>query len=383
VFSRAAVLAAALAVVAGLALPRNADAARGLQVGLYDDSAIIGDPAKNFPILKQLRTQVIRVTLQWGGMGPGSVARREPKHATDPTDPAYNWGRYDAVVREAAERKIKVMFTFMGTPSWANGGRRWNRAPRNAATLRAFAYAAAKRYSGSFTPEGDEKPLPAVRLWLAWNEPNDPVFLWPQYRKVRGRYIIQSARDYARICNAVVAGVHASLLKKERIGCGATSPRGNNIARGSRPSVSPLVFLAAMRNAGARGFDAYAHHPYYGRPSESPTKNPGKTAVTMANIGTLIKAVNRAWGRKRIWITEYGYQTKPPDPHFGVSWKRQSRYLAQAFSIARRNPRIDIMIWFLLRDEPRSRRWDGWQSGLMTRTGRKKPAWTTFRRLAA
>jgi hypothetical protein len=382
VYRKLALFAAAVSVVAALALPASSAGSRSLQVGIYDDGYIVGNPAKSFPLLKQLRTQVIRVTLHWGGRGSASVARRKPERATDPADSAYSWGHYDDIVRRATENKIKVMFTIVGTPSWANGGKRWNRAPKNASTLRAFAYAAATRYSGSFTPDGADTPLPAVRFWLAWNEPNDPVFLWPQYRKVgKKRYVVQSARDYARICNAVVAGVHASLLRGERIGCGVTSPRGNNRAGGKRPSVSPLVFLFAMRRAGARGFDAYAHHPYYGRPSESPTKAPAKTAVTLANIGTLTRAVTRAWGPKRIWITEYGYQTRPPDPFFGVTWKRQANYLSQAYSIARKNPRIDMMIWFLLRDEPRVRGKDGWQSGLITRAGRKKPAWTAFRRL--
>ena len=62
--------------------------------------------------------------------------------------------------------------------------------------------------------------------------------------------------------------------------------------------------------------------------------------------------MTRLYGNKRIWITEYGYQTNPPDPIFGVSWKKQAAYLTQAFAIARKNPRIDMMLWFLLKDEP-------------------------------
>ena len=380
VYRRIAVLAAAVLVVAGIALP-NAAGSRSLQVGIYDDSAILGSPVKTFPLLKQLRAQVVRVTLNWGGRGPTSVARRKPEKQTDPADPAYRWGIYDAIVKRAAENKIKVMFSIVGAPAWANGGKRWNHAPSGTAALRAFTFAAATRYSGDFTPEDAEEALPGVRLWLAWNEPNDPVFLTPQYGRVgKGRYVVQSARDYARICNAVVAGVRAALLSGEKVGCGATGPRGNDKPVSKRASVSPLTFLRAMRRAGARGFDAYAHHPYYGRPTESPMKPPS-TGITLANIGRLTKEVTRLYGPKRIWITEYGYQTRPPDPFFGVSWALQARYLSQAFAIARRNPRIDMMIWFLLRDEPRLRGKDGWQSGLITKSGKKKPAYTTFRRL--
>ncbi len=374
------IAAAAVVVASGIFLP-SASASRSLQVGIYDDSMVLGNPAKTFPMLKQLRSQIIRVTLPWGGRGALSVARRKPAEASDPADPAYRWGLYDALVRRAAENKIRVLFDIIGTPGWANGGKRWNRAPRNTATLRAFARAAATRYSGTFKPEEADEPLPPVRLWLAWNEPNDPVFLTPQYRRVgKHRYVIQSARDYARICNAVVSGVHGTKLKGEKVACGVTGPRGNDKPAGTRPSVSPLPFLQAMKRAGAKGFDAYAYHPYYGSPREAPTKRPA-TGITLENIGKLIKQVTRLYGPKRIWITEYGYQTSPPDRLFGVSWKRQAKYLAEAFSIARRNPRIDMMIWFLLRDEQRSRRHDGWQSGLITRSGKKKPAYTTFRRL--
>ena len=37
-----------------------------------------------------------------------------------------------------------------------------------------------------------------------------------------------------------------------------------------------------------------------------------------------------------------------------------------------------MMLWFLLRDEYRI---DGWQSGLLTSTGKRKPAFEAFRRM--
>jgi hypothetical protein len=91
-----------------------------------------------------------------------------------------------------------------------------------------------------------------------------------------------------------------------------------------------------------------------------------------------VREVTRLYGKKRIWITEYGYQTNPPDRAFGVTFTQQSRYLTQAYGIAKRHPRIDMFLWFLLRDE---RRYDGWQSGLITVGGKRKPAFAAFRRL--
>ena len=168
--------------------------------------------------------------------------------------------------------------------------------------------------------------------------------------------------------------------------CGGTAPRGNNDPSSVRPSVSPLAFLRAVKKAGLLAFDAWAHNPYYASPSERPSSKPvGRrgappTAVTLGNIDTLIALETALYGWKPLWISEYGYQTNPPDPTFGVSPAKQAAYLTQAFGIARANPRIQMMLWFLLKDEPRLA---GWQSGLMTVDGKKKPSFTAFQRMAA
>jgi len=364
---------ALVALAAALVCVPAAGASRGMLVGLLDEAALYDDPAYVFPLMQQARTQVLRLNLYWGGRV--GVATARPARATDPDDPAYDWQLYDRTVNYAAEHRIRLLFSIYGTPRWANRGAGVNVPPTRISELRNFAYAAAKRYSGNF-PGADGRNLPAVRFWLAWNEPNYPLGLKRQYRLVGSGYVIQSAIDYAKICAAVYDGVHATLIKSERVACGATGPRGNNQPRSSQPKVAPLTFMRALKAAGLRKFDAYAHHPYYGRKSETPTTRPASSAVTMANIGTLVSEVTKLWGPRRIWITEYGYQTNPPDNAFGVSYAQQAAYMRQAFAIARKNPRIDMMLWFLLRDEPKL---GGWQSGLMTRTGKKKPAFNVFR----
>ncbi|HEV8686088.1 MAG TPA: glycosyl hydrolase, partial [Gaiellaceae bacterium] len=356
------------ALAAALVCVPSAGASRGMLVGLLDEAALYDDPAYVFPLMEQARTQVLRVNLYWGGRV--GVATARPERATDPDDAAYDWELYDRTVNYAAQHRIRLLFSIYGTPGWANGGAGVNVPPKRMSDLRNFAYAAAKRYGGTF-PGADGRSLPPVRFWLAWNEPNYPIGLKRQYRRVGSGYVVQSAIDYAKICAAVYNGVHATLVRGERVACGATGPRGNNQPRSSRPTVAPLTFMRALKAAGLRTFDAYAHHPYYGLKSETPTTRPSSTAVTIANIGKLVSEVTRLWGPRRIWITEYGYQTNPPDSAFGVSYAKQAAYMRQAFDIARRNPRIDLMLWFLLRDEPKL---GGWQSGLMTRTGKKKPS---------
>jgi Glycosyl hydrolase catalytic core len=365
------------ALAAALVCVPSAAAARGMLVGLLDEAALYDEPTYVFPLMQQARTQILRVNLYWGGRA--GVADRRPARATDPNDPAYDWSLYDRTVNFAAQHRIRVLFSIYGTPSWANRSAGMTAPPTRITDLRNFAFAAARRYSGVF-PGPDGRNLPAVKFWLAWNEPNITLGLKRQFRRVGGRWVMQSARDYRNICTAVYDGVHGTLIAGEKVACGATAPRGNNQPSSARPTVSPLAFMRALKAAGlsARKFDAYAHHPYYGRRTETPTSRPSATAVTMGNIGTLITELTRLWGRKRLWITEYGYQTNPPDRAFGVSYSKQAAYMKQAFAIARKNPRIDMMLWFLLRDEPRL---GGWQSGLLTRTGQKKPAFNVFRAL--
>jgi hypothetical protein len=90
--------------------------------------------------------------------------------------------------------------------------------------------------------------------------------------------------------------------------------------------------------------------------------------------------VTKLYGRKPIWLDEYGYQTDPPDKGLGVTPAKQARFLTQAVAMARANPRVTMLLWFLIRDEPQLA---GWQSGLETRTGVHKPAFDAFVRAAS
>jgi len=380
---RAAAALAATLVALAVVLAPSASASPSLKVGIFDDGVVLyGEPDLVFPQLAKTGTQLLRVNLWWSGPGI-SVATRKPKRPGDPKDPAYNWDTYDRTVRFSIVNNIQPIFSIIGTPPWANAAKGWNVAPTNARDLRLFAAAAQKRYSGTFV-NADGITLPRVSLWMAWNEPNNPVFLKPQYRRTGKTWAIQSGRDYAKMCNAVVQGVK-SIQRSSTVACGATGPRGNNNPNSSRPSVSPLPFLRAMKLGGAKGFDAYAHHPYYGSPAETPSTPPppGKrgrppTAVTLGNIDVLIKEIDRLYGKRmRIWVTEYGYQTNPPDRFYGVTYSKQAKYLTQAVSVVRANPRIDVFLWFLLRDEERL---GGWQSGLTTFEGKRKSSFNAFRR---
>jgi len=402
VSKRIALVAAALAAVAGLAVsaatasPKNQARAQSshLLVGINDEAfTLYGDPTTAFATLRTLKAQVIRVNLYWGG-NKWAVAKSRPADPTDPGDTAYNWTIYDRIVRYATQYNVKVVFSILFTPSWANGGKARTVPPTNYNDLVNFSYAAAERYSGLWTaPQWQQDPsnpttklpLPKVNMWTAWNEPNNPAFLTPQYKRVGKTWRVESGFNYAKICNAVMAGVHSPYLgplPDEHVACGVTDPKGNDAPATTRASVDPLTFLTAAHKYGMKAPDVYAHNPYpdigaLETPNYVPT---GKTRrrVQIGNINNLLKLVSQYYGPKHLWITEFAYQTNPPNKHFGVSYAKQAQYLTQSYAIARANPRIDMMLWFLVRDDPTK---NGWKSGLATSTGKKKPAWAAYVRV--
>jgi hypothetical protein len=207
------VAVAGLAVSAATASPKKAARAQSshLLVGINDEAfTLYGDPTTAFATLRALKAQVIRVNLYWGG-NKWAVAKSRPSDPTDPGDPAYDWTIYDRLVRYATQYNVKVVFSILFTPTWANGGKARTVPPSNYNDLVNFSYAAAERYSGLWTPPTWQQdpsnpttklPLPKVNMWTAWNEPNNPAFLTPQYKRVGKTWRVESGFNYAKICNA-------------------------------------------------------------------------------------------------------------------------------------------------------------------------------------
>ena len=84
--------------------------------------------------------------------------------------------------------------------------------------------------------------------------------------------------------------------------------------------------------------------------------------------------MRKDFGAKRIWLTEYAFQTNPPD-RSGVSRSVQAQYVAEAALRAKNARFVDVLIHFIIRDEPRLA---GWQSGFFTAAGVVKPSLNSF-----
>jgi hypothetical protein len=333
-----------IAVALGAAAP--ASASGYIRYGVQDDAWLLNGPGsleERVAKLDALGVDLVRYTVRWD-----QVARQKPRNARSHLDPAYNWETTDAVLRELRAHGIAPLVTLLGAPRWANGGRSFNWAPTSGAQFASFAYATQKRY-------------PFVRDWLIWNEPNQRRWLRPTSASV---YV-------SRLLNPAYTAIKQA-RRSARVAGGVTAPRG------STGGVSPVRWIRGMDAARAR-LDAYAHHPYPLKPwVETPTSGGCShcETITMATLERLISEVRRAFGAKRIWLTEYGYQTKPHDRTIlGVSQAKQSQYHAEASLRAYRAPYVDMLIKYMVVDDGRA---SGWQSGLYTKTGAAKLSAKSF-----
>jgi hypothetical protein len=338
---------AALVAVLALALlvPAGASASTHIQYGVQDDAWLLYGPeapAKRIQILQRLGVDVVRLTLRWD-----TVAQGEPADPRNPDDPAYHWELYDSILSRLRAAHISVLLSLWGTPGWANEGEGPNHLPTSSTSLASFAYAASTKY-------------PWITRWTIWNEPNVRLFLIPNSPRLYTTRLLNPAFSALKSANPrnLVAG-------------GVTSPR-------KTPSgVSPIAWIRGMRAAHAR-LDAYAQNPYPVRPGETPTSGGcwRCTEITMATLPKLIAEVKRDFGtRTRIWLTEYGYNSKPPSKWLGVSNALQARYVGEAALRAYLSERVDLLIHFLVRDEPNAQRWT---SGFYTSRGKVKPSFAAY-----
>jgi hypothetical protein len=338
---------------------------------LYDDSLRDGalDEIRAFGVTQ------IRQLVYWQQFAPGPNRKRKPRfNASDPN--AYGtFGRLDTLMASAAARGIKVVLTPTGpVPRWATKRKKGHVKRPNARQFGHFVTALARRYGAQ------------VETWSVWNEPNQPQFLMPQYRKRRpvspGIY-----RSLYRAAHRAIRSVREN--RRDTILIGETSPRGNENV------VHPLTFLRGVtclnakykktRSCARLQADGYAHHAYTTRigPRFVPADKNDVTIGVLDRLVTALNRVGRARGlprRLKIYLTEFGIQSEP-DRISGVSYERQPAYYAIAEHMAYVNPRVALFSQYLMRDDaPREEgyRFRGFESGLKRHNGQRKPAYRAF-----
>jgi hypothetical protein len=423
---RALLLLILTAIVLAL-MPAAAGANAGLETAVQEQSLLTATPvqlADELQALRQLGVQHLRIAMHWDAIAPAASSRLRPAgfDATDPAAyPAAAWQPYDTAVQTAARYGIGVSFDVAGgAPLWAA-----QRAPSaalahvwypSASEFGQFVQAAGSRYSGTYLPPGGTARLPKVSSWSVWDEPNAGASsLAPQ--TVKGVEV--APQLYRSLADAAFASLHRTGHARDTILVGELGPTGRADPKSSLP-MEPLRFLralfcvdpsyrrlsgkaAAQRGcpstaAASRRFRAsnpalfrptgWSYHPFPigAAPPSAPAPPQQPDSVALADLARLeqsLDSTQRAYGSRQrfpIYLTEYGYNTRPPQPRNAVSPGAQAAYLNQAEYIAWHDRRVRTLTQYSLVDSPAIPSIDGaFGAGLVFANGQPKPSFDAYR----
>ncbi|MDP1847793.1 MAG: cellulase family glycosylhydrolase [Solirubrobacteraceae bacterium] len=427
-------LFAAILVLA--ASPSFALASKTQESTFQDDPLLVyGSPEQQIATLDTLQgfgVDRIRVSVFWALLAPANDQVQKPN--VDTADPAaYQekvWAKYDHLIQAAQARGILVNLNFTSpVPRWASTD-----SPRadiqqtfnpNPEEFGKFVRAVGTRYSGSYNG------LPRVDFWSIWNEPNQAGWLTPQWspdpRPGSKSQIDAAPSIYRNLVAAAWQALADSGHGSDTILIGETAPQGQGNKKELTQSIDALKFIrrlycvdnninvlkgaqASLRNCpgdiatfvaqNPALFRAtgYAHHPYaLLTPPSRRSRN--SDWVSMADLRALSSELSRIYRRYRqktqsrrgvpLYLTEYGYQTKP-DPFAGkvVSFNRQAAWINQAEYMAFKNPNVRAVNQFLLTDDAPvagvdarkspNLAWRTFQSGLKLLSGKRKVSYKAY-----
>jgi hypothetical protein len=366
----ALLVALAAVLVASAALPRGAEAARNLEIALQDDTVFVGqryiERKRAFRLARALGVTRLRVNANWAFSMPRSQARARRK----PKQVLWSFPGLDSLIDAAAQNGIRVHLSVTGpAPVWASGNRKISGWRPKTQYFGQFASALAAHFKGR------------VDRYSIWNEPNWRTWLGP-LKKGPSLYRSLYQRGYAAIKKADRAA---------KVLIGETSPY-------RRPgfSTAPIAFLRSLacvnkrwkrvRRCKVLKADGYAHHPYDLRHAPN-YRYPGADNATMGTLSHLTRAIDRiartgalrfnGRGRMPVYLTEFGYLQ---DGHRSLPSKQRSRFLARAYTMALKNKRVKSQLHYLLVSPPKNSPSYFFNTGLMTRKGKKYPQYRALQR---
>lgn len=352
-------------LLAAAAFPSAALA--GPLVGVADDRLLLAGGARADRAVAQWAADgvdVVRIFARWDSASPAPNARVRPAGAP------YDFTAVDAAVDRVRAAGMEPLLTLTGPgPVWGmqNPARRSHRYKPSPARYAEFAAAAAEHFAGR------------VRRYILWNEPNLSFWLSPS---------AGAPALYRNLANAAAPAIRA------------VDPTAQLLVGALAPRSKPLAFLRGLACVDGRyrrirtgacarfkpiSATALAYHPHSVTLAPSQSFS-GRDDANIAGLGRLEAVLDRLRhaGRLRVggglWLDEYGYQTRPPDPFLGVTLARQDAWLQEADYRAWRDRRVKLITQYVWVDEPAtaSSGYSGWQSGLYFANGRPKPALAHF-----
>lgn len=328
--------------------------ARGGFIGLHGGESFTNPGQRECILAKQ-------------GSSGGAVMRHVFEWSSIETLPGvYDWKLYDEWMTTIARKRIRVLAMLFKAPAlYAPASETGSYPPRDPNALASFATAAVKRYGprGTFWAEHPEVPKRPISSWQIWNEPNLKQYWLPR----------PSISGYAKMLRVVSIAIRRQDPKAEIVTAGMPATK--------LPDAIPFDrFVSGLYRAGAKAhFSTLAPNAY---------GTNGK--AVLKSMRAVRRLMNRFGHRKgNIWITEIGFGTAGPRHRFNIGPKRQATEIGRLFKglyRERRRLKLRGIVYFGWQDLPPypPRFKDAWglHTGLFTVSGKPKPSYYVFNRVA-
>jgi hypothetical protein len=364
----AACLSLLTLTLALFALPARAHAAAGMELALQDDAVFVDqrwmerDTALDHAV--ELGATRIRVNVLWARLlVSGADSRRTPDTVT------YDFSKIDALQEAARARGIRLQLTIAGpAPAWATANHRVGNYRPDAAKFGTFVRTVVDHFQGR------------VDRYALWNEPNWNTWLAP------GR---TAASQYRALYSAGYKAAKAA-DPQAKVLIGELAPVGGGRA------IAPLKFLRdvtcskanykAAKKCAPLKADGFAIHPYQfttaptllaGRPDDVPISGLARLTGALDKLARRNALRTPSKAKMGVYLTEFGYLTegdRAQKPKVRAAW------LASAFSLARRNPRVKQLLQYQLVDPPDT---EIWHSAILHRDGSPQAAYAGLAKASA
>ncbi len=373
-----------------LAISSTSAIASKSQLSVIDDPGRIlsSEPAAQTAALDEadaLGFDIMKIPVTWRSFAPNGTSTVKP--AVDLTNadnyPAGVWTTVDAAVAGAQARGMKVWLMITApAPRWAVSKETSPGAGAyepKAADYAEFVTAVGKRY-------------PSVRYFSFWNEVNLKRFMQPQSRSGAAQSAIHYRDMYRAAQKALASNGHAS----------STVLIGEILGRYQRylPTLAtrPLTWLRAffcldskgkaLKGSAAKKYkcadfqkikaSGLAYHPYNLSAPPTATEKASKDNAPIAYLPRVEKVLDQAYKAKRlatkkmkIYNSEYGIQTNPPDKSLGQPLSKVPYYLNASEYLTWTDSRVATYSQYLLVDDQESDS-VSFQTGLRFADGTKK-----------
>ena len=352
--ARATALTALVALVSALALPHPSDAAQAPK-GFFGVHPL-RPAADDFPRMAGADVGIIRTGFVFGATAPPSPF---PAGWID-----YDWTKFDAIVKGAAEQRINILPVLLGAPGYPEKGSTPLDSPASTDAWKRYLKALVSRYGprGEFwsDPVSDGIPDDPIDDWQIWNEPNS-----------FNNWAHPNPKRYGKLLALSAKAIHSEDPSANVVSAGVISQPVN------RRADDGDVFLKKMLRSkpAAKAADTIAIHPYTG------TVKGVKKQIKLTR-----KVLDKAKLKKTpIWITEIGWGAGQSSNPLIVPAAKQRKNLRSSFEMMlkeRRRLKIGKAVWYQWQDG--SDAVCGWcsTSGLLTGDGSDKKLLDEFAAIA-